>query len=171
MGFCDDREDIHSICLTGEWCASSDFSYLMVKLCNLWWESTTLITAMWVDWKLGRKPSWIRASPWRPSSCNCSPRQEIRRLKVWIRPTLATVAPTLYSTRWIGLKAPRGMVVMRWLLQGFFHLRLLLIGVRDIAVYASGSARPTGGVGVVAMLLGCDAPLVFERGLFCGLEN
>lgn len=36
----------------------------------------------------------------------------------------------------------------------------------DIAVYASGNARPTGGVGAVAMLIGPNAPLVLERGMF-----
>lgn len=35
----------------------------------------------------------------------------------------------------------------------------------DIAVYASGNARPTGGAGAVAMLIGPNAPLVLERGL------
>lgn len=35
----------------------------------------------------------------------------------------------------------------------------------DIAIYASGNARPTGGAGAVAMLVGPNAPLVFERGL------
>lgn len=34
----------------------------------------------------------------------------------------------------------------------------------DIAVYASGAARPTGGAGAVAMLVGPNAPLVFDRG-------
>ena len=34
----------------------------------------------------------------------------------------------------------------------------------DIAVYASGSARPTGGAGAVAMLVGPDAPLALDRG-------
>ncbi|KNC76669.1 hypothetical protein SARC_10840 [Sphaeroforma arctica JP610] len=32
----------------------------------------------------------------------------------------------------------------------------------DIAVYAEGNARPTGGAGAVAMLIGRDAPLVVE---------
>ena len=35
----------------------------------------------------------------------------------------------------------------------------------DIAVYASGNARPTGGAGAVAMLIGPNGPLVFERGV------
>jgi 3-hydroxy-3-methylglutaryl CoA synthase len=32
-------------------------------------------------------------------------------------------------------------------------------------VYASGNARPTGGAGAVAMLIGPDAPLPLERSL------
>ncbi len=35
----------------------------------------------------------------------------------------------------------------------------------DIALYAKGNARPTGGAGCVALLIGPDAPLVFEPGL------
>ena len=35
----------------------------------------------------------------------------------------------------------------------------------DIALYAKGAARPTGGAGCVAMLIGPDAPIVFEPGL------
>lgn len=37
----------------------------------------------------------------------------------------------------------------------------------DIAVYEAGPARPTGGCGAVAMLVGPDAPLVLEPGLRC----
>jgi len=35
----------------------------------------------------------------------------------------------------------------------------------DIALYAKCNARPTGGAGAVALLIGPDAPLVFEPGL------
>mmetsp|Transcript_30667 Transcript_30667/g.85908 ORF Transcript_30667/g.85908 Transcript_30667/m.85908 type:complete len:442 (+) Transcript_30667:76-1401(+) len=35
----------------------------------------------------------------------------------------------------------------------------------DIAVYEKGPARPTGGAGCVAMLIGPDAPLLFEPGV------
>ena len=35
----------------------------------------------------------------------------------------------------------------------------------DIAVYATGNARPTGGAGAVAMLIGPNAALCIERGL------
>ena len=42
--------------------------------------------------------------------------------------------------------------------------RFALVVAADIAVYASGNARPTGGAGAVAMLVGTNAPLVIERG-------
>jgi hydroxymethylglutaryl-CoA synthase len=32
----------------------------------------------------------------------------------------------------------------------------------DIAVYPKGPARPTGGAGAIAMLIGPNAPLVFD---------
>ncbi len=43
--------------------------------------------------------------------------------------------------------------------------RLALVIAGDIAVYAPGPARPTGGAGAVAMLIGPDAPLVIESGI------
>ncbi|XP_058836872.1 uncharacterized protein LOC131693232 [Topomyia yanbarensis] len=43
--------------------------------------------------------------------------------------------------------------------------RLAIVVCADIAVYAQGSARPTGGAGAVAMLVGPNAPLVIDRGL------
>jgi hydroxymethylglutaryl-CoA synthase len=35
----------------------------------------------------------------------------------------------------------------------------------DIALYAKGNARPTGGAGVVAMVVGPDAPIVVDAGM------
>jgi hydroxymethylglutaryl-CoA synthase len=40
-----------------------------------------------------------------------------------------------------------------------------LVVAADVAVYEKGPARPTGGCGCAAMLIGPNAPLVFERGL------
>ncbi|KAJ3333256.1 hypothetical protein HDU76_010076 [Blyttiomyces sp. JEL0837] len=40
-----------------------------------------------------------------------------------------------------------------------------IVVAADIAVYKSGAARPTGGAGAVAVLLGRDAPIVFDQGL------
>ncbi len=40
--------------------------------------------------------------------------------------------------------------------------RLGVVVSADIAVYAKGSARPTGGIGAIAMLIGPNAPLAFD---------
>lgn len=45
--------------------------------------------------------------------------------------------------------------------------RYALVVCGDIAVYEAGPARPTGGCGAVAVLVGPDAPLVLEPGLRC----
>lgn len=42
--------------------------------------------------------------------------------------------------------------------------RLALVVAGDIAVYGPGPARPTGGAGAVALLIGPDAPVIIERG-------
>ena len=52
-----------------------------------------------------------------------------------------------------------------WIESSAWDGRLALAVCADIAVYASGSARPTGGAGAVAMLIGPNASLVLERGL------
>ena len=40
--------------------------------------------------------------------------------------------------------------------------RLGLVVCSDVAVYAKGNARPTGGAGAVAILIGPNAPIVME---------
>eukprot|EP00118_Oscarella_pearsei_P025336 m.308008 g.308008 ORF g.308008 m.308008 type:complete len:463 (+) comp43233_c0_seq1:409-1797(+) len=52
-----------------------------------------------------------------------------------------------------------------WVESSAWDGRFALVVAADIAVYASGNARPTGGAGAVAMLIGPNAPLALERGL------
>lgn len=52
-----------------------------------------------------------------------------------------------------------------WVESSAWDGRLAIVVAADNAVYAKGSARPTGGAGAIAMLVGPDAPLVFDRGL------
>lgn len=54
---------------------------------------------------------------------------------------------------------------VNWIESSSWDGRYALVVAGDIAVYASGSARCTGGAGAVAMLLGAHAPLVFDRGV------
>lgn len=52
-----------------------------------------------------------------------------------------------------------------WIESSYWDGRLAIAVCGDIAVYASGNARPTGGAGAVAMLIGPNAPLILDRGL------
>jgi len=51
-----------------------------------------------------------------------------------------------------------------WVESSAWDGRLALVVAVDSAVYAKGPARPTGGAGAVAMLIGPNAPLVMQRG-------
>jgi len=50
---------------------------------------------------------------------------------------------------------------INWITSSYWDGRLAIVVSSDIAVYAKGSARPTGGIGAVAMLIGPDAPITF----------
>lgn len=54
---------------------------------------------------------------------------------------------------------------LSWIESSAWDGRLAIVVAADIAVYAKGNARPTGGAGAVAMLIGPNASLVIERGL------
>lgn len=54
---------------------------------------------------------------------------------------------------------------INWIESSSWDGRLAIVVCGDIAVYAEGSARPTGGAGSIAMLIGPNAPLVIDRGL------
>ncbi|KFP65455.1 Hydroxymethylglutaryl-CoA synthase, cytoplasmic, partial [Cariama cristata] len=51
-----------------------------------------------------------------------------------------------------------------WVESSAWDGRYAVVVCGDIAVYATGNARPTGGAGAIAMLVGPNAPLVLERG-------
>ena len=51
---------------------------------------------------------------------------------------------------------------LNWVESSAWDGRDAIVVVGDIALYKKGNARPTGGVGCVAMLIGPNAPLVFE---------
>lgn len=52
-----------------------------------------------------------------------------------------------------------------WIESSSWDGRYAIVVCADIAVYAEGPARPTGGAGAIAMLLGPNAPLVIDRGV------
>ena len=54
---------------------------------------------------------------------------------------------------------------INWVESSAWDGRDAIVCTGDIALYKKGNARPTGGAGCVAMLVGPDAPLVFEPGM------
>ena len=53
---------------------------------------------------------------------------------------------------------------VNWVESSAWDGRDAIVCAGDIALYKKGNARPTGGAGCVAMLIGPDAPLVLEPG-------
>ena len=51
---------------------------------------------------------------------------------------------------------------LQWVESSYWDGKYALVICADLAVYADGSARPTGGAGAVAMLIGRDANIVFD---------
>ncbi len=54
---------------------------------------------------------------------------------------------------------------LNWVESRSWDGRFAIVVMSDVAVYERGPARPTSGAGAVALLIGPDAPLVFERSL------
>lgn len=52
---------------------------------------------------------------------------------------------------------------INWIESSSWDGRNAIVFAGDIAIYAEGGARPAGGAGACAMLIGPNAPLVFER--------
>jgi hydroxymethylglutaryl-CoA synthase len=60
---------------------------------------------------------------------------------------------------------------INWIESASWDGRWAIVVAGDIAVYADGPARPVGGAGAAAMLIGPDAPLVVERMWFFHLDS
>ncbi|KAF2500522.1 hydroxymethylglutaryl-CoA synthase [Lophium mytilinum] len=54
---------------------------------------------------------------------------------------------------------------VNWLESSAWDGRNAIVVTGDIALYKKGNARPTGGAGCVAMLVGPDAPIVVDAGI------
>lgn len=52
---------------------------------------------------------------------------------------------------------------INWVESKSWDGRNAIVVAGDIAIYAEGAARPAGGAGACAMLIGPNAPVVFER--------
>ena len=54
---------------------------------------------------------------------------------------------------------------VNWIESSSWDGQYALVVAGDIAVYATGNSRPTGEVRSAALLIGANAPLIFDQGL------
>ncbi|KAK5070951.1 3-hydroxy-3-methylglutaryl coenzyme A synthase [Lithohypha guttulata] len=138
MSFCDDREDIYSIALTT---LSSLFKKYSIDPANI--GRLEVGTETMLDKSKSVKSVLMQLFE---SSGNYST-EGIDTVNACYGGTNAV----FNSINWVESSAWDG--------------RDAVVVAGDIALYKKGNARPTGGAGCVAMLIGPDAPLVFEPGL------
>lgn len=60
---------------------------------------------------------------------------------------------------------------VNWIESSSWDGRNAIVVAGDIAIYSQGAARPTGGVGAVALLIGPDAPIVFDTARGSHMEH
>jgi hydroxymethylglutaryl-CoA synthase len=60
---------------------------------------------------------------------------------------------------------------INWVESNSWDGRNAIVVAGDIAVYAEGAARPAGGAGACAILIGPNAPIVFERECYLGIPS
>ncbi|TPX35339.1 hydroxymethylglutaryl-CoA synthase [Synchytrium microbalum] len=138
MGFCDDREDINSICLTA-------VQNLMEKY-----------NIAYTD--IGRLEVGTETITDKSKST---------------KTVLMTLFAASGNTNIEGVSTTNACYggtsalfnALNWIESSYWDGRYALVVAGDIAVYKEGNARPTGGAGCVAILLGANAPIVFDRGL------
>ncbi|KAL1140119.1 hypothetical protein AAG570_000051 [Ranatra chinensis] len=138
MGFCTDREDINSLCLTAlsRLVDSTGISYADIGRLEVGTETI-------VDKSKSVKTVLMQLF------------EESGNFDVeGIDTTNACYGGTAAFTN-----------ALSWVESSAWDGRYAVVLAADIAIYAKGNARPTGGAGAVAMLIGPNAPLVIERGL------
>lgn len=138
MGFCSDREDINSLCLTvvQKLIEKNDLSYNDIGRLEVGTETI-------IDKSKSTKTVLMQLFE---SSGNYSV-EGIDTTNACFGGTSA-----LFNA-------------VNWIESSSWDGRYALVVAGDIAVYATGNARCTGGAGAVAMLIGSEAPLVFDRGV------
>lgn len=138
MGFCSDREDINSLCLTVVQRLMERHSIKYSEIGRLEVGTETIIDK-------SKSVKTVLMQLFEPHGVT-----DLEGIDT-TNACYGGTAALLNAISWVESSAWDG--------------RYALVIAADIAVYAEGSARPTGGAGAVAMLVGPNAPLVFDRGL------
>ena len=137
MGFCNDREDINSLCLT-----------VVHRLFD----------------RYGIKPTDIGRLEVGTETIIDKSKSVKSVLMQLFEPSGATDIEGVDTTNACYGGTAAVFNAVSWVESSAWDGRLALVVAADNAVYSPGSARPTGGAGAIAMIIGPDSPLVFDRG-------
>lgn len=138
MSFCDDREDIYSIALT---------------------TLSSLVKKYNIDLKnIGRLEVGTETMLDKSKSVKSVLMQLFEESNNFNVEGIDTVNACFGGTNAV-------FNAINWVESSAWDGREAIVVAGDIALYKKGNARPTGGAGCVAMLIGPDAPLAFEPGL------
>ncbi|KAL8652507.1 MAG: hypothetical protein Q9210_002643 [Variospora velana] len=137
MAFCDDREDIYSLALTTVSSLLSKYSIDPTSIGRLEVGTETLLDK-------SKSVKSVLMQLFEPSG-----NTNIEGIDT-VNACYGGTNAIFNSINWVESSAWDG--------------RDAIVCAGDIALYKKGNARPTGGAGCVAMLIGPDAPLVFEPG-------
>lgn len=138
MGFCNDREDINSLCLT--------VVHKLIERNNIGYSDIGFLqvgTETIIDKSKSIKSVLMQLF----EKHGCTDIEGIDTTNACYGGTAA-----LFNA-------------VAWVESSLWDGRYAIAVAGDIAVYAQGAARPTGGAGAVAMLIGPCAPLVIDRGV------
>ncbi|CCG83612.1 putative Hydroxymethylglutaryl-CoA synthase [Taphrina deformans PYCC 5710] len=136
MGFCDDREDIYSMCLTSLSQLIKNYNIDTKNIGRLEVGTETLID----------KSKSVKSVLMQLFKGN----HDIEGVD--------TVNACYGGTNAL-------FNAYNWVSSADWDGRDAIVVCGDIALYAKGAARPTGGAGSVAMLIGRDAPIALDAGL------
>lgn len=137
MGFCSDREDINSVALTAVQSLMEKYDVPYEKIGRLEVGTETV-----VDKSKAVKTTLMALFAEHDN-------HDIEGIDT-TNACYGGTAAVFNALAWLGTEECDG--------------RYAIVVAADIAVYEAGPARPTGGCGAVAVLLGPDSPIVFELG-------
>lgn len=138
MGFCNDREDINSLCLTVVHRLMDRHKIKPEDVGRLEVGTETIIDK-------SKSVKSVLMQLFEPHGCTDIEGADTTNACYGGTAALLNAVSWVESSAWDG--------------------RLALVVAADNAVYSAGSARPTGGAGAVAMVVGPNAPLVIDRGV------
>lgn len=138
MGFCNDREDVNSLCLTVVHRLLDRYGIEPREIGRLEVGTETIIDK-------SKSVKSVLMQLFEPFGCTDIEGVDCTNACYGGTAALFNAVSWVESSSWDG--------------------RLALVVAADSAVYAPGNARPTGGAGAIAMIVGPEAPIVFDRGL------